>query len=174
MRTQAAALSRPGHAGYRCAWTSVALHSDPVLTYARAVTRQWAALYHGQAANHQQLADAWSFAISGQSRAATPAMTVRGPAGATVLFLRHLGYQPEASSPWVWFHPNCPDAEADIARDGQGDLDDAIGRAVSWDGWRMAAHRRNDLGDPDSREPLEMKGPAAALARAGPAERGLC
>ena len=90
MRTQAAALSRSGHAGFRCAWTSVALHTGPVATYARAVSRQWAALYHGQAANRQQLASACDLALARQNQAATPAMTT-GPAGATILFLRLLG-----------------------------------------------------------------------------------
>ena len=92
MRVQAAALSRAGHAGYRCAWTNVALHSDPVATYARAVARQWAAMYHGQANNRAPMAGAWRHALARQDASARPALTVRGPAAATVLFLRYLGY----------------------------------------------------------------------------------
>lgn len=36
----------------------------------------------------------------------------------------------------------------------------------------MAAHRKNDLGDPNCRNPLETRGPTAALAKAGLADRG--
>ena len=59
-----------------------------------------------------------------------------------------------------------------MARDGQEDLDDAVANAVSWDGWKKAADKRTDLGDPQTRDPLEMKGPARALAKAAPLERG--
>ena len=46
-----------------------------------------------------QKADAWRFAVASQDDAIRPAMTVRGPAAATVLFLRLLGCPPTADSP---------------------------------------------------------------------------
>ena len=88
------------------------------------------------------------------------------------MLLRHLGVTPTIGSPWLWFHQDCADAEIDIALDGQEDIDDAIGRAVTWNVWQKAADKRSDLGDPATCDPLEMCGPAAALARAGPMDRG--
>ena len=42
----------------------------------------------------------------------------------------------------LWYHPECADAEANIALDGQEDLDDVNDQAVTWDGWRKAADEK--------------------------------
>ena len=143
-------------------------------TYARAVIRQWATLFHGQPANRPQVAQAWARAITRQDEAACPAMTVRGPAAATVLFLRHMGYSPAADSPWRWRHEGCPDADADLTLDGQEDLDDAVGNAVAWAGWIRAAEKRQDLGDPDTRAPCLCTGLAAPWQKPTPCPAERC
>ena len=70
---------------------------------------------------------AWAYAMRRQAAAASPAMTVRGPAAATILFLKYLGYDPCPDKPWTWYCPGCPEADIDIAKDGRSDIDDAIG-----------------------------------------------
>ena len=98
-------------------------------------------------------------------------MTVRGPAAATILFLKYVGYEPCPDQPWAWYCPGCPEADIDIARDGRSDIDDAIGVAVARAAWIRAADTRRDLGPPEARDALELAGPKATVSRMAPMGR---
>ena len=69
-------------------------------------------------------------------------------------------------------HPNADSAFIDICHDGQTDIDDAIGNAVTLAGLWTAAALRSDLGDPDTCRQAAMVGPRKALAQASPLTTG--